>query len=121
VLSGLLRTVSVVASLIVIVSFGLFALDESRKASQHSVEALAGLRGASSSDPSPQQERARERAHTRVREVIDDANDVLVAPFAGVTSSSSDSWARRGVPALLALLVYGFGLGLLAGYARDRS
>jgi hypothetical protein len=31
-------------------------------------------------------------------------------------SSSSGKWERRGIPSLLALLVFGFGLQLLAGY-----
>jgi hypothetical protein len=38
---------------------------------------------------------------------------VLLAPFAGLIDSDS-AWVNRGVPALLALLLYGAGLGLLA-------
>jgi hypothetical protein len=48
-----------------------------------------------------------------VREAIDDANDVLLAPFASVIDSDS-AWVNHGVPALLGLLLYGVGLGLLA-------
>ena len=33
-----------------------------------------------------------------MREAIDDADDVLVAPFAGLVDGSSSSWVRRGVP-----------------------
>jgi hypothetical protein len=56
-----------------------------------------------------------------VRETIDDADDVLVAPFAGLVDSSSSSWVRRGVPTLIALVLYGFGLSFLARYARGRT
>ena len=45
--------------------------------------AIAGLEATRASDPSAGEERARERAHSRAREVVDDADDVLVAPFAG--------------------------------------
>jgi hypothetical protein len=113
-----MRTVSVVASAIVLVSFGLFAIDETRNASEESARAIAGLEATRSSDPSARQERARERAHSRAREAIDDADDLLVAPFAPVVSGSDSSWIRRGVPTLLALIIYGFGLSFLARYAR---
>ena len=120
-LEGLLRTVSIVAGAIVLLSFALFAIDETRTASQKSAAAVAGLDATRASDPSPRQERARERAHSRAREAVDDADDVLVAPFAPVVSSADSSWLRRGVPTLLALIVYGFGLSFLARYARGRA
>jgi hypothetical protein len=121
VFEGLLRTASVVASAIVLVSFALFALDETRNASKESAAAVAGLEATRSSDPSPREERARERAHSRTRELIDDADDVLVTPFASIVGGSDSSWVRRGVPTALALLVYGFGLSFLARYARGRA
>ena len=48
-----------------------------------------------------------------MREAIDDANDVLLRPFAGLVDSDS-AWVNHGMPAVLALLIYGFGLGMLA-------
>jgi hypothetical protein len=121
VLEGLLRTVSIVASAIVLLSFALFAVDETRDASAQSTAAVAGLDATRDSDPSPRQERARERAHSRTREFIDDADDILVAPFASIADGSDSSWVRRGVPTLIALIVYGFGLSFLARYARGRA
>jgi hypothetical protein len=121
VLEGLLRTVSIVAGAIVLLSFALFAVDETRDASEQSVQAIAGLEATRSADPSARQERARERAHSRTRETIDDADDVLVAPFGSIVSRSDSSWVRRGVPTLLALGIYGFGLAFLARYARGRT
>jgi hypothetical protein len=121
VLEGLLRTASIVACALVLTSFALFAIDETRDAAKQSAAAVAGLEAAGSSDPSTAEERARERAHGRARETIDDANDVLVSPFAFVADNSGSSWMRRGAPAVLALLVYGFGLSFLARYARGRA
>jgi hypothetical protein len=121
VLEGLLRTAGIVASVIVLLSFALFALDETRNAAKASAAAVAGLDATRSSNPTAGQERARERAHTRVREAIDDADDILVAPFAPITQNTSNSWVARGVPTLLALLVYGFGLSFLARFARGRA
>jgi hypothetical protein len=121
VLEGLLRTAAIVASALVVLSFALFAVDETRDAAKQSAAAVAGLEATSSSDPSATEERARERAHGSVREAIDDANDVLVSPFAFAANDSGSSWVRRGAPALVALLVYGVGLSFLARYARGRA
>jgi hypothetical protein len=120
VLESILRTAAIVASAIVLVSFGLFALDETRDAAKQSATAVAGLDATRTADPSPTEERARERAHGSVREAIDDADDVLVAPFAPITANTESSWAARGIPTLLALVIYGFGLGFLARFARGR-
>lgn len=120
-MAGLLRLVSVVASLIVIVSFVLFANDESRTASDASRRAVAGQQAASAPDPTAREETLRERAHGKPREVVDDADDVLLKPFAWASESSSSRWARKGVPTLLALLVYGFALSFLARMVRLRT
>ena len=63
--------------------------------------------------PTPDEENAREAQNSSVREVVDDANDVLLAPFANLIDSDS-RWVQHGIPALLALLLYGVGLGFLA-------
>ena len=110
-----------VASAIVILSFALFALDETRDASRRSAEGIAGLNASRTAQPSPQEERARESVHGGVREAIDDANDVLLSPFASVAPFGAGAWARRGIPALLAVMVYGFGLSFLARFARGGS
>jgi hypothetical protein len=118
VLAGPLRAASVLATAIVVLSFVLFALDETRAASQRSAAETAGLQAARSADPNPSQERAREAAHSRARELIDDADDVLLAPFAWAAPDTGDKWVRRGVPGLVAVVVYGFGLSFLARYAK---
>lgn len=109
-----LRLAAVLASAVVLLGFGLFAIDETREASAQTTAEIRGEEASRSADPTPRQERDRERAHGSLRELVDDANDVLLAPFAGLVADDAGVWARRGVPALIALVVYGFGLGFLA-------
>jgi len=118
VLEGPLRVAAFVASAIVLVGFALFALDETREASSRSARAVAGLDATRETTPTAEQERDREAAHSSLREAIDDANDVLLAPFAFAEPSGDSAWARRGVPALLAVLVYGVGGAFLARMMR---
>ena len=115
-LQSLLRLASTIACAIVLVSFGLFAIDQARGESKRQADKVAGI-----DDPSPSAdtEREREKAHGAVREAIDDADDVLLEPFAGVISSGS-VWVKRGIPTLLALLVYGVVLRILIGYLPGR-
>jgi hypothetical protein len=120
-MEGLLRLVAVTTSAIVLVSFALFAIDETQDASANTVAAIAGLQATRTADPSSSEERAREKAHGKAHEAIDDADDVLVKPFASIADGSSSSWARRGVPTSLALVVYGFGLSFLARFMRGRA
>jgi hypothetical protein len=109
---GALRWAAILATLFVTTGFAMFASDELSHASDRQVTELAS--------PDARQEAVRERRHSSFREAIDDVNDALLQPFAGVTHSS-DAWVRRGLPTLLALLVYGLGLGFLARYVRIRA
>lgn len=120
-MGGLIRLVSIVASLIVVVSFALFAIDQSQAASDQSSRTIAGQEATAAADPTPREEKQRERIHSKAREAIDDADDVLLKPFAWADSGSGSEWARRGVPTLLALLVYLLGLGYLARAVGMRS
>jgi hypothetical protein len=113
-----IRLVAIVTSLIVLLGFAFFAVDELNRGSQNQQNALDNeLRGDGDDPapvtPSPAEETQRERANSGVRELVDDANDVLLAPFSGL-ADSDNAWVNHGVPTLLALLLYGLGLGLLA-------
>jgi hypothetical protein len=112
-----LRAIAIVLSLIVAAGFCMFALDEFNRASSAQRNQLAGYEQV---QPTPVGERQRERRHSVAREYIDDANDVLLKPFAGIIDSGS-RWAQRGVPTLLGLLVYGFLLAYLARFAKGRG
>jgi hypothetical protein len=111
-MGSLLRFVAIAVSGIVVLGFVLFALDEADKGSQAQQQKLERELSPS---PSAQGEAVRERRHGAFREAVDDANDVLLAPFADLIDSDN-SWVNHGVPALLALLLYGVGLGLLANW-----
>lgn len=117
-MTSLLRLASTIACAILIISFGLFAIEQAKGGSKQEV---AKLKGINEPNPSPETEREREKKHGKVREAIDDADDVLVKPFASTADGSSSSWVRRGVPTLLALLIYGLGLSFLARFARGRA
>ncbi|WP_205696294.1 hypothetical protein [Conexibacter sp. SYSU D00693] len=118
-LEGPLRLAAVVLSLVVAVGWVTFAVDETRAAADQSAAEVAGRAASREADPTPAQEREREAAHGPLRELVDDANDVLLAPFAPIVDGSGSQWVRRSVPAVLALLLYGFGLATLANFARS--
>jgi hypothetical protein len=113
-----LRYLAITLSLIIATGFMLFALEDINRGSKSSQDRIAGYTATS---PSPAGERERERRHSQVHEMIDDVNDELLSPFAGISENATSRWARRGVPALLGLLVYGFGLGYLARFMTARG
>jgi hypothetical protein len=119
-MGAFIRLVAIVTSVIVLLGFGFFAVDEMDKGSKTQQQALDRELSGSNAEldvvpvsPTPDEENAREAQNSSVREVVDDANDVLLAPFANLIDSNS-SWVQHGIPALLALLLYGVGLGFLA-------
>jgi hypothetical protein len=117
-MGSLVRLVAVVLSGFVLVGFAFFAIDELDRGSKTQQQALDNELSGALGDPdviarTSGDEAAREEAHSSVREVIDDVNDVLLGPFVDLVDSS-DTWVSRGVPTLLALLLYGVGLGFLA-------
>jgi hypothetical protein len=117
-MGSLIRLVAIVMSAFVLVGFAFFAVDELDRGSKTQQQALDNeLKGASEEVPpvarTSEDEAAREAAHSDAREVIDDVNDVLLGPFVDLIDSDN-AWVARGVPTLLALLLYGIGLGFLA-------
>lgn len=116
-----LRTAAIMASLFILMGWVVFAVDELQTASGDTQAQIAGAEATRSAAPTGAEEKARERVHNPVREAIDDVNDLLLAPLAWVTEDSPSTWARRSGPALLALLLYGFGLAYLARFSRGRA
>ncbi len=117
-LERLLRGFAVLASLFVVAGWGLFVVGEARSASDQTTAEIDDRRAARSADPSPEEERTRERAHSGARELVDDVDDVLLSPFAPVSEKASSRWVRRTVPAVIAVVLYGFGLSFLSRFAR---
>jgi hypothetical protein len=111
-MGSVIRFVAIAISAVVVLGFALFAIDETDKGSKAQQAKLERELGTAVAPDAPQ-ENVRERNNGAVREAIDDANDVLLRPFADLVDSD-DAWVNHGIPALLALLIYGLGLGLLA-------
>jgi hypothetical protein len=122
-MGSIIRLAAVVMSGFVLAGFALFAADELDRGSKTQQQALASELQTAPEDlaPTPHtgDEAAREAAHSDLREIVDDVNDVLLAPFVDLVESDN-SWVAHGVPAILALLLYGPGFGLLANMLPKR-
>jgi len=103
-IGGLLRLASTVATVFVVLSFALFAIDQTETSSAETVARLDNQR----------QQDTQAQESTGVRGAIDDVSDALLTPFEGLVSDSGSEWVRHGVPALLGFLLYGVALRLLA-------
>jgi hypothetical protein len=116
-MGAVIRLMAIAMSGFVLFGFAFFATDELDRGSKTQQQALSSeLAGESTFDPvapTPADEAAREAAHSTVREIVDDANDVLLGPFVDLVDSN-DVWVSRLIPTVLALLLYGVGLGFLA-------
>ena len=114
-----IRYLAILVSAFVVVSFGLFAIDETRDASDTTRTEIA----ASGPNAEPPETAVVENTseHSQVRRAIDDVNEEITSPFAGLVDDSQTVWVQRGVPALLALLCFGVGLGFLARYTQGRA
>jgi DNA-binding transcriptional LysR family regulator len=96
---------------LVIASFGLFTRDQLAGASeQQTTEIVAGA----PNNPTPV---AVVRHHGQPRRFIDGAAADLTAPFRSLLHTDS-VWVTEITETILALLVYGLGIGLLARYVR---
>jgi hypothetical protein len=104
---------STICTVIVVLSFVLFAVEEAHAGSKAQQDLTEQI---NTPDPTPRTEKAREHKHTKVREAIDDLDDILVSPFTGV-AHSSNIWVERGLPSLLAFLLYFVVLRIAANYA----
>lgn len=109
----LLRLASIVICLIVAASFLVFALNQTSSASGHQREEL----GETTAPAAPATAKPHENS---IHKGLDEASETLTSPFGGIVSASSSEWGNRAVRLILALLVYGFGLGYLARLLRVR-
>lgn len=112
-LDGSIRLVAIVASFIVAFSFTLFAVDRFRGASDDQVELVDNGTGGTV--------QVRTDHRSSFRRHLDDAAHGLNSPFDSTVSGTESDWVRRGIPTLLAVALYGFGLGFLARYVKSRS
>ncbi|HEY7962453.1 MAG TPA: hypothetical protein VID29_11070 [Solirubrobacteraceae bacterium] len=117
--SSLLRLISRLACLIVLVSFALFVVDQAGSASdEQQAQVNAAAPPSSAASTTPRKPAASDK--NGVRRTIDDAADAITSPFSGAVAGSTNAWVVHGGRTLLALIVYGFGLGYLARVLRVR-
>jgi archaellum component FlaG (FlaF/FlaG flagellin family) len=124
--SSIIRLIAIAASVLVLAGLVGFLTDEVRSSSKVSETRLTTVQGGQPQtvsvdigepDPPAAVERVREKEHTDAREVIDDANDILFAPFSWIGDDRAP-WVQRLICAGLALLIYGFVLMILADRIR---
>jgi hypothetical protein len=126
-----LHYVSLACCLFVVASFGLWALNQTSNASSHQANEIApptqttttgadaplGLGNA----PAPKAATtAKPAGESQPRRFIDSVAHKLESPFDGVVASSN-GWVNHIIPLLLALAVYGLGLGFLGRFASGRA
>jgi hypothetical protein len=112
-MAPLVRLAAILASGCLLIGLTVFVAEQAGEGSEGQLQKLDQELG--KPDLSRSEERVRERRHGPVREGIDDVNDVLMRPFTGIVESDN-LWVQRLVPSVLALLVFGLGLGILANY-----
>ena len=118
--AGLLRLASIVICLIVVASFAIFAVDQTRGASSHQQEAVANSTPATAGTGAARASATSSGHESALHSAVDEVSNRLTSPFAGITAGSSSEWVVHGANLLLALLIYGFGLGFLARVIRVR-
>jgi hypothetical protein len=110
----LLRLGSRLACLVVLVSFGIFVVQQTSSASNNQQNAVTGT----ALGTAPPHVTAPPSHESTVHRVIDEVANFLTSPFSGITAGSTSQWAIRGVGTVLALLVYGIGIGFLTRILR---
>ena len=122
-ISRLLLWTSLLASAFIIVGFLGFAYDEVNGASKHQQQVIAGTNTRQDTPIGPGYQptlqRAPDQQHNLVRREVDHVANALSSPFDGLVTSR-DAWADKGIPALLALLIFGLGLGFLSRFSAGR-
>lgn len=124
-----------IVCLIVIAWFIAFAAEQSKAATKRQVGELGGTaqhgtqQQAGSQRTGAQQTGAqsagradgkRPAKHGSARRLLDEVAKAVTSPFSRLTSGTSSAWLAHGADTLLALLVYGVGVGFLARFVRLR-
>ncbi len=111
-LTRALRIASLVSCLIAVAWFVTFAVQQSGTAAAHQAsEIYPGPAQSSQTQPAPAKE-------GELRKTINSAFKTLSSPFSSLASGWSSQWKIHIVDTLLALLVYGFGVGFIVRMLR---
>ncbi|MGH2905746.1 MAG: hypothetical protein ACRDKI_03135 [Solirubrobacterales bacterium] len=112
-----IRIVSKVICLVLIVSFGMFVIDEATSASKN--QTAVATQNSTTKVTRDIHGREYNPNQTKLRARIDQANDTLTKPAERLvqsTSGATSPWIQRGVPFLLGLLLFGFLMHMLANW-----
>jgi hypothetical protein len=115
-IATLLRSAAVLACLVILTSFSLFAIDQAGGASQQA-QAEAGSPVQAQTDARGQtvgQALRGAGAETGVRATIDDVDRALLTPVLPLASGAENSWGARSIELAGGLVLYGLILGMLA-------
>ena len=114
-IGSIVRWAALLACAFVTLSFVYFVIDQTSTASKNQTNAITNdapeVKAESITklpNPPPAVEKVREQENDSIHEFVDDVDDILLAPFTGISNSSS-IWVRRVIPLALALLIYGLG------------
>jgi predicted PurR-regulated permease PerM len=120
-LASVLRLASVIACLIVIVSFVLFVVDQTGNASAHQQAVVNAAAPGAAAPPTSQTAAASGKSgESSARKTIDEAAEAVTSPFSFATEATSSEWLSRGIGLLLTLFFYGFVLGFVTRMIRVR-
>jgi len=111
---------SVLICLIVLASFAIFVVDQAKGASSHQQEALVKGTPSDTNGEGSAKSGSSSTNEGGVHKTVDEVSNSLTSPFSGITAGSKSLWTIQGVDVLLALAVYGFGLGFLARILQSR-
>jgi hypothetical protein len=114
VISRGIKIVSFACCALVVLSFTMFARDQMAGASVHQQTELSSPNPASSTPTGPS------KPEGQPGRFINQMAKTLTSPFDAIVRSSN-AWVQHGLPAIVALLVYGLGLGYLARYSAGLS
>lgn len=119
-IQSILRYTSIAVTAVLVLSFVMFVTDQSASGTASEVATLNSENGPTtngpSTNPTAPAPKAPAKDHGEPRRTIDEVAGDLTRPFEGFAGNSKSKWARKGIPTLAALLIFGFGLSLLAGY-----
>jgi hypothetical protein len=114
VISRTIKLVSFACCALVVLSFTMFARDQMAGASVHQQTELTAGNNAASTPAAPS------KPEGQPGRFINQAAKTLTSPFHAIVRSSN-AWVQHGLPAIVALLVYGLGFGYLARYSSGLS
>jgi hypothetical protein len=108
-ISTILRVAAVLASLVLLTSFSLFAIDQAGGASQQA-QVEVGSAGGETLGPALHGA----GGESGVRGTIDDVDRSLVSPVHSLAPGTQNAWGARIFELVCGLLIYGLLLGILA-------